>query len=223
MKKLFFLLLAVMTVSASVKAEIGDPNKKAIVFDFGGVIIECDKTVLANYIRELFKVDGEELLKVQQDFRAARRARIPEPVFWQRYATEHHLDLPAGFETQIENVKLSSLTEIKGMRELINFYKAKGYQVALLSNVGSSHAGFLRDRGYYDGFSPILLSCELGVDKPDPRIYQILLSRLQVAPENCIFIDDKKENVDAAIALGIDGIVFSSSEQIKAELERRLN
>ncbi len=212
-----------IAVSSSLKAEICDPSKKAIVFDFGGVIIECDKSVLANYLRDIFQLDGEELLEVQQDFRAARRARIPEPIFWKSYAAEHHLDLPDGFEAQIEEVKLSSLTEVKGMRELIHFYKAKGYQVALLSNVGSSHAGFLRDRGYYNDFSPILLSCELGVDKPDPRIYQILLSELQVAPEDCIFIDDKQENVNAAIALGIDGIVFSSSKQLKADLERRLN
>ena len=197
--------------------------EKVIVFDFGGVLVKSDKSVFADYIQEIFKVDKEELLKILQDFKAARKEGIHEPVFWQRCAQEYHVDLPADFEVQFESVKLSSLKEIEGMRELINSYKSQGYRVAILSNVGPRHSVFLRNSGYYDGFAPVLLSCELGVNKPDPKIYQILLSHLQVAPEDCIFIDDKQENIDAAALLGIDGIVFSSVEQVKTELERRLN
>lgn len=77
----------------------------------------------------------------------------------------------------------------------------------------------IRKRGFYDPFNPVLISYEIGASKPDPRAYQILLDRLKIAPDQCIFIDDRIENVEAACALGIHGILYQSPAQLKKELE----
>ena len=119
-------------------------------------------------------------------------------------------------------IELGYLNESKEMRALVKFYKELGYRIALLSNVTAERAALLRSQGFYNDFSPALLSCEIGVDKPDPKAYQILLDTLQVSPENCIFIDDKSVNIEAAKALGIDAILFLSPQQVADELRMRL-
>lgn len=75
--------------------------------------------------------------------------------------------------------------------------------------------------GYYDLFHPVLLSCEIGVQKPNPEAFIILLNILQVMPSDVIFIDDRAQNVEAAKDLGIDSIQFFNANQLKDDLEKR--
>ncbi|MBS0603696.1 MAG: HAD family phosphatase [Verrucomicrobia bacterium] len=223
MKTILFLLFSFLIASAPLKADESNVKDKVLVFDFGGVIARLDRQLLSDHLRSLFHLDEEQLAQLLKDFRTALRTGIPEDQFWLSSAQKFNVALPENFEEQFEDVTVRSLREIDGMRALIKSYKEKGYRVALLSNVPQAHADFLRMKGWYDDFSLVLLSCEIGVDKPDPLAYRILLSRLQIDPENCIFIDDKWENVEAAHALGIDGIQFLSYEQVQADLMRRLD
>ena len=84
-------------------------------------------------------------------------------------------------------------------------------------------ARHLEERGLYAPFdhSLRLLSYEMGVEKPDPRAYQILVDTLHLPPSDIVFIDDKWENINAAKEMGIDAILFESPEQIYRELEQR--
>lgn len=70
-------------------------------------------------------------------------------------------------------------------------------------------------------FIDTVVSGEVKMVKPNAAIYQILLDRNNLKAEDCIFIDDTKANVDAACALGIDGILFTSSEQFRNDLQAR--
>ena len=64
----------------------------------------------------------------------------------------------------------------------------------------------------------LVISGEVGVIKPDPRIFEILLERNDVAPESAVFIDDVARNAEAATRLGIHGIHFRSPGQLRREL-----
>lgn len=68
-------------------------------------------------------------------------------------------------------------------------------------------------------FDAFFSSCYLGMRKPDRRIYQVALDILQRDPEDCVFIDDRAENVAAAASLGIHGIRYEGSEKLRASLE----
>lgn len=70
-------------------------------------------------------------------------------------------------------------------------------------------------------FIDTIVSGEVEITKPEAAIYQILLDRNNLKAEDCIFIDDTQVNVDAACALGIDGILFISSEQFRNDLQAR--
>jgi len=67
----------------------------------------------------------------------------------------------------------------------------------------------------------VTISAEVGLRKPDPRIYQLTLRRLQLEPGETLFIDDKVRNVEGARVLGMEGILFESPAQLQRELLER--
>lgn len=67
-------------------------------------------------------------------------------------------------------------------------------------------------------FDRYFLSNEMGLLKPDPAYFHHMLYELWASPSNCIFIDDRADNVRAARNLGINGLVFESIEKLKADL-----
>jgi 2-haloacid dehalogenase len=64
----------------------------------------------------------------------------------------------------------------------------------------------------------VLLSGEVKVLKPDRRIFEIFLDTFRIEPSRGIYIDDRRENVEAAIELGMRGVVFTDSRALRAEL-----
>jgi epoxide hydrolase-like predicted phosphatase len=97
------------------------------------------------------------------------------------------------------------------------------YRTALLSN---SFVG-AREReqaayGFGDLVDEIVYSHEAGMNKPDPRIYTLLCSRLDVAPEETVFVDDTDECVAGARAAGIHAIRYQDNAQVIGEIEKLL-
>jgi putative hydrolase of the HAD superfamily len=64
----------------------------------------------------------------------------------------------------------------------------------------------------------LVWSYQLRVAKPDPAIYLYALERLGTRPAETLFLDDRQENVDAANALGMKGLIFSTVEQLRLDL-----
>ncbi len=106
---------------------------------------------------------------------------------------------------------------IPWVREL----KRKGYRVYYLSNFSAKAetecAEALEFLPYTDGG---ILSYKEKMIKPDPAIYKLLLSRYGLKAEECVFLDDTPANVEAAKALGMQGIRFLDKEQAEAELQK---
>lgn len=106
--------------------------------------------------------------------------------------------------------------EVPGMKEWICELKNAGYKVYGLSNW--SHETFPMVKDKYEAFSMmdgIVMSGEELIAKPDLRIYKILLERYGLKAEECVFIDDRKENIIAGEQVGIRGIIFEDCEQAK--------
>lgn len=106
--------------------------------------------------------------------------------------------------------------EVPGMKEWICELKNAGYKVYGLSNW--SHETFPMVKDKYEAFSMmdgIVMSGEELIAKPDLRIYKILLERYGLKAEECVFIDDRKENIVAGEQVGIRGIIFEDCEQVK--------
>lgn len=191
---------------------------QAIVFDFGGVIADVDRAPLITFITSSLKADAKNDLAGDKLYRALNEGNE----FWQQYAASHHKTLSAGWMLRLEELAGQIVHPLPGMQALVAQLKAQGFRVALLSNTACARSRFFRNQGYYRPFDPIVLSCEVNVKKPDPQIYQILLQKLGLPAEACLFIDNKKENIDAAKRLGFEAILFKSPEQLKADLAKKL-
>lgn len=110
--------------------------------------------------------------------------------------------------------------------EMIDFIielKEKGFKTAVLSNTIESHKIAIESRNGYKDFDAVVLSCDCGLEKPDPKIYKLTAEKLGVKPEECIFIDDIKENLMPARKLGMKTILARNPKQIIKDVNEIIN
>ncbi|MEK7152368.1 MAG: HAD-IA family hydrolase, partial [Patescibacteria group bacterium] len=84
----------------------------------------------------------------------------------------------------------------------------------------------LRNEGWYEGFDPVVLSCEEGYAKPEEEFYRIAVERVGARPEEILFIDDQEKCMPPAKAMGIHTLIAISTLQIVADTKaiiRELN
>ena len=112
--------------------------------------------------------------------------------------------------------------EIPGMLEIIQDLKNKGVGVYGLTNWPAETFAEARRRfRTLAGIDNYVVSSAVRLAKPQPEIYQLLLSKYNLKAEECVFIDDRVDNVNAAKALGITGIVFpGSADALRKELAK---
>lgn len=110
-------------------------------------------------------------------------------------------------------------------QELLEYIDSlhKNYKTAILSN---ANAGVLERKisptVLANTFDALIVSAEVGITKPDSRIYELAAERLALAPANCLFVDDKEHYCEAARAAGMQAILYKSLPQLKTELQKIL-
>ena len=110
--------------------------------------------------------------------------------------------------------------EVPGMRELLGQLSTAGYQLYGLTNWSMETFPAARERfGILQLIDRYVVSGAEGLVKPDPRLFQVLLDRYQLRAEECTFVDDNPDNVEAASKMGMRGIVFSNAENLRKQLE----
>ena len=109
---------------------------------------------------------------------------------------------------------------VAGAKEFCGYAKEQGYRLFVLSNASSSFYQYFQRFAPLDYFDGIVVSCDIHMIKPDVRIYQYLLDKYQLTPEESFFIDDMPENVAGAQKAGIRGAIFHGDfEKIRKSLE----
>jgi putative hydrolase of the HAD superfamily len=97
--------------------------------------------------------------------------------------------------------------------------KTRGLLTAILSNIGDTTQQAMEcDLKWLSRFDVLVWSYQLRMAKPDPAIYRYTLDKLGVQPAEALFIDDREVNVEAAIALGMKALVFTTVDQLHADL-----
>jgi 2-haloacid dehalogenase len=106
--------------------------------------------------------------------------------------------------------------------EVLAELREAGHELHALTNWSAETFALTRPRfAFLTWFESILVSADVRLIKPDPRIFQLLLERIGREAEACIYIDDSQKNVAAADALGFDAIHFWGAAALRAELTRR--
>ena len=96
------------------------------------------------------------------------------------------------------------------------------YKLGMLSNAGANWLPEMFSKEQIALFDAIALSYEIGVTKPDPRAYHIIADRLDVAPDECVFIDDQERYCTAAAAEGMHAVRFTTFAALKPALAKIL-
>ena len=186
---------------------------KSIVFDLGGVMVDFDPK---SYLVDLLC-----------------NAEMEEKVYELTFGSEEWKLMDAGLISRFEgNKRMLERAQQEGcnfevqgvlddwihilhvrhrMQELVRRMKNHGYCVYYLSNIPQDVLDLLRQRGVLDRFDGGVASCEVHINKPDPRIYQALLDKYHLKAEECVFIDDRLENVQTAFSMGFAGVQMKDS------------
>lgn len=181
---------------------------KNVVFDLGRVVFAQDPAKSTAEFKQFFSYVS----------------LTPMPQFWTDYdmgvlsfeQVAEKLAVYRGVEPEFARemitVAIGKQETIRPTEKLIDELKAAGYKLYVLSNMSREFIDFLRKQKVYENFDGDVVSCEVGIVKPMPEIYDLLLERFNLDPAETIFIDDRKENVDAAVAKGIATFHFDRND-----------
>src|ERR1700722_3960647 len=111
----------------------------------------------------------------------------------------------------------------KKMRTVAEDLRAQGFETPILSNVIKPIGWGLQAFGAYKDLDPVFLSEEIGTDKPGPEIYKIVLGSLNHKPNECIFIDNRPENLVEPKSMGVHVVLAKKTDQVIAEIRDIIN
>lgn len=214
MNKFLLIFVSLFLCCNSAFSEI-----KAVVFDYGGVMTKVvNKKIVKEYIRDTLKLTDEEMNNVIYEF---KKSKEPESVFYPKIAKKKNVILDKDWYEGLEKRYVLSIILNEEMVQIVNDLKKNGYVVGMLSNIEKKQSEMVDELGHYKYFNPIILSCDINVSKPNKKAYDILIQRIDLKPDEILFIDDRIENVNAAKEDSIDAIHFKGVNSFKEELRNR--
>ncbi len=154
------------------------------------------------------------------DRHAYDEGKLTGVAFWQKLAHDSNLSLSASDLAELNRQDaVMWTTQNPAMVAWQQKLKADGLLTAILSNMGDSVLeNIKREFRWIDNFDVLVWSFQLHLAKPDPAIYRHVLKELATLPEETLFLDDKRINVEAAQALGIKALEFTTVERLRDDL-----
>lgn len=194
---------------------------KAVVFDIGGVLVDWQPHLV--WADELGSEEAAHAFIDRTGF-SERNTRADNG---ERFA-DMAQELPDAedqrlFASYVENYGRSVQNLIHGTWEILEQLKAQDRPVHAITNWSAETwpAGVETHPRLGTAFDTLVVSGQECLMKPDRRIFEILFARAQIAPDDCIFIDDSLPNIRTARALGMDGIHFTSPQELEGALTAR--
>ncbi len=111
---------------------------------------------------------------------------------------------------------------VTGVAELIRALRLEGIRVVAGSNTFAPHENVIREMGVFALFDRTYLSHHMGISKPFPGFFSSIIEQEGFQPEQVVFIDDLKENIEAASASGIRGIQFHQAHHAVSDLHAQI-
>jgi len=196
---------------------------KAVFSDLGGVLIRTEFQAPRQHLAERLGMEYEDLIKLVFESPSSVRAshgEISDKDHWAEVTKR--LRRPA---SETETIREEFFAGDVVDRELVEFLRSlkPDYFVGLISNAWPDLRDYIASQKFDDAFDHMVISGEVGVMKPEPRIYQIALDQAGVSPNEAVFVDDFYENIEGCRAVGMHGIHFRDPQEALAELRKLLD
>jgi HAD superfamily hydrolase (TIGR01509 family) len=185
------------------------PAIHAIIFDYGGVLVRTVDPTSRRDLERRFNLelgDAEDVVFRSSRWEDVQHGRIDDDTFWSDVG--ERLDFDAEELNAFRRGFWSGDRLDHELVDLIRHLGDEGYRMALLSNAPAALRSYLEQLGIVDAFDVIVVSAEEDLVKPMPGIYERALERLGVAAQQAIFVDDTRQNVEAARRVGLRATRF---------------
>jgi len=195
---------------------------KAIIFDYGNVLIEWDPRHVYNRyfpnnteaMERFFKEVDFMGWNAHQDKGRSFKDGVAD--LSKQFPHYSHL-IQAYHDHWKDSIGIAYTDTVEIMKQL----KAKGYPLYGLSNWSAETFPYAREKyDFFDLFDDMVISGEVKLVKPDPAIFHLMLQRIKRPAAECLLIDDSADNIVTAQSLGLHAIRFESPEQLAVDLKR---
>lgn len=199
---------------------------RAVLFDVGGVFVAADMERYVPIGCALFRTTPEPLRrKVAAHLPLLERGGMTSAQFWRLVGQELWRDgegeeWPLQDTNFWEDIFLATLQVDGLLLHLVDQLRFQGVKVGVLSNTIADHAHILETLGFYRRFDFSVLSCKVGLRKPQREIYWLAAQMAGFPIEECLLIDDQLPNVRAAKGQGMQSWHYRDFKGLRRELER---
>ena len=109
--------------------------------------------------------------------------------------------------------------------ELIEYIKElkKSHKIAILSNYKNNLRSLMQEQEILDLFDELIISGEVGYQKPQPEIFELLCTKMNIKMSELVFVDDTKRSLEGAENIGYIPILYKNNDLLKSELEQIIN
>ena len=189
---------------------------KAIIFDIGDVLI-TNVHIYDCLVKELHLNRKQAFPFYVQAIEELEKGQIDEANFWAKLKEQLPINQPipnpSPLITSHKNVKV-----VQDVIDIVVALKKKGYKLGLLSNTIKAHKEEIEKLRFFNYFDVRIFSYEVKERKPFPNIYKLALKQLNVIPEEAVFIDNNDLFIKGAEKVGLIGIQFINSGQLRRDL-----
>ncbi len=190
---------------------------KIIAFDLDGVLVK-ENCYFSQLFEKLYNVPHEEFYEVMKSFKMLTRTKRNESNF----AIFH--DLLERYKIKISEKEFFDLwlNNFKTNKDAVDIAISlkKKYKIAVISDNFQERAEFFRTKiKWFRDFDYSIFSSDIGFTKKSTEIFMKFLNDNKVSPQEVVYIDDDKENIETARSIGIRGVVFDNINQLKNDLK----
>jgi len=193
-----------------------------VIFDFGYVLSLPPRVSDYKELAALAGVDGKSFEAVYWGQRADYdRGAIDGPTYWRRIAKATGKGITAARIQSLIAADIAIWMRANPvMMEWVRALQNRGLRIAVLSNMPIEISSYMRQHARWFGdFDYVCFSAEVHLAKPEAAIFHACLKVVGARPEECLFIDDRAENVEAARTLGLQAVKFVSVQELALEIQ----
>lgn len=195
---------------------------RVLILDYGGVISQPQSSRNVNNILEILNLDFHDFreiyLKQRENYDNGQMSGVE---YWISILQHFNLNQNGSEINRLIQEDVKSWTKINdAMIQFIKESRSTIHKLAIISNMTKDNLAFIRTHfQWLDLFDVLIFSCEIGINKPDKKIYEACLHELTVSPNECLYVDDSVENVYGAIKMGMNAYHFKSFPEFTRELD----
>ena len=209
-----------------------DNNITTIIFDIGGVLFltkdrkkRNSQNLLTSYkevctlLTDIPLTHDEFYNRTVETYRNSSKGAISKKETLEQLSKILKIP-PSNVESRFQRVYESNIIENKQLYTFLLKLKSEGYKLGTLTIQWYLSKDAQIPKRYYSLFDAMVVSCDDKVRKPSPESYKLILKRLKTAPQHAIFVDDKEENTQGAMEIGMKAIHYKNNKQFYRDLKK---